>query len=90
MITQKRHQKVTELNKKRVNVFKLQQRVEQLEKALELQKRINANQVAFNDMRLLNEAVTYENISELKSDVIALKQSKVKRLIHRLWAFLGK
>ncbi|MFP4794403.1 hypothetical protein [Pasteurella multocida] len=90
MIKQKRNQKVTEKNKKRVNVFKLQQRVESLEKQLALQLRINANQVSFNDMRILNEAVAYENISELKSDVIALKQNIVKRAINRFWAFLGK
>ncbi|BDE04550.1 hypothetical protein [Pasteurella multocida] len=90
MIKQKRNQKVTEKNKQRVNVFKLQQRVESLEKQLALQLRINANQVSFNDMRILNEAVAYENISELKSDVIALKQNIVKRAINRFWAFLGK
>ncbi|MFP4732414.1 hypothetical protein [Pasteurella multocida] len=90
MIKQKRNQKVTEKNKQRVNVFKLQQRVEQLEKALDLQELINENQVKFNDMRLINEDVTYENISELKSDVIALKQNIVKRTINRFWAFLGK
>ncbi|MGC6406934.1 hypothetical protein ACNO7K_10945 [Bisgaard Taxon 45] len=90
MIKQKRHQKVTEKNKQRVNVFKLQQRVESLEKQLALQLRINANQVAFNDMRVLNEDVTYKNIKQLSDDVIVLKQSKVKRLINRFWAFLGK
>ncbi|AUK44463.1 hypothetical protein A4212_04340 [Pasteurella multocida] len=90
MIKQKRNQKVTEKNKQRVNVFKLQQRVESLEKQLALQLRINANQVSFNDMRILNEAVAYENISELKSDVIALKQNILKRTINRFWAFLGK
>ncbi|HHT7890605.1 hypothetical protein [Pasteurella multocida] len=90
MIKQKRNQKVTEKNKQRVNVFKLQQRVESLEKQLALQLRINANQVSFNDMRILNEAVAYENISELKSDVIALKQNILKRAINRFWAFLGK
>ncbi|HEH9651819.1 hypothetical protein [Pasteurella multocida] len=90
MIKQKRNQKVTEKNKQRVNVFKLQQRVESLEKQLALQLRINANQVSFNDMRILNETVAYENISELKSDVIALKQNIVKRAINRFWAFLGK
>ncbi|HDR1113284.1 TPA: hypothetical protein QB287_001247 [Pasteurella multocida] len=90
MIKQKRNQKVTEKNKQRVNVFKLQQRIESLEKQLALQLRINANQVSFNDMRILNEAVAYENISELKSDVIALKQNIVKRAINRFWAFLGK
>ncbi|HII3690456.1 TPA: hypothetical protein ACY37W_002353 [Pasteurella multocida] len=52
MIKQKRNQKVTEKNKQRVNVFKLQQRVESLEKQLALQLRINANQVSFNDMRI--------------------------------------
>ncbi|MGC6406987.1 hypothetical protein ACNO7M_00030 [Bisgaard Taxon 45] len=41
-------------------------------------------------MRILNEAVAYENISELKSDVIALKQNILKRAINRFWAFLGK
>ncbi|HDR1048310.1 TPA: hypothetical protein R4346_001634 [Pasteurella multocida] len=90
MIKQKRNQKVTEKNKQRVNVFKLQQRVESLEKQLALQLRINANQVAFNDMRVLNEDVTYKNIKQLSDDVIVLKQSKVKRLINRFWAFLGK
>ncbi|HED4400857.1 TPA: hypothetical protein R4323_002332 [Pasteurella multocida] len=90
MIKQKRNQKVTEKNKQRVNVFKLQQRVESLEKQLALQLRINANQVAFNDMRVLNEEVTYRNISELSNDVITLKQSIVKRAINRFWAFLGK
>ncbi|HEA3288494.1 TPA: hypothetical protein RVS77_002114 [Pasteurella multocida] len=90
MIKQKRNQKVTEKNKQRVNVFKLQQRVESLEKQLALQLRINANQVSFNDMRILNEAVAYENISELKSDMVALKQSILKRAINRFWAFLGK
>ncbi|HHT7764483.1 hypothetical protein [Pasteurella multocida] len=85
MIKQKRNQKVTEKNKQSVNVFKLQQRVESLEKQLALQLRINANQVSFNDMRILNEAVAYENISELKSDVIALKQNIVKRAINRFW-----
>lgn len=90
MIKQKRNQKVTEQNKKRVNLFKLQERVEKLEKTLELQKRINANQVALNDMRVLNEDVIYENIKQLSDDVIVLKQSKVKRLINRFWAFLGK
>ncbi|MDA5611702.1 hypothetical protein [Pasteurella multocida] len=90
MIKQKRNQKVTEKNKQRVNVFKLQQRVESLEKQLALQLSINANQVSFNDMRILNEEVAYENIRELKSDVIALKQNIVKRAINRFWAFLGK
>ncbi|HDR0964080.1 hypothetical protein ACFGY2_07200 [Pasteurella multocida] len=90
MIKQKRNQKVTEKNKQRVNVFKLQQRVESLEKQLALQLRINANQVAFNDMRVLNEEVTYRNISELSNDVITLKQNIVKRTINRFWAFLGK
>ncbi|AUK49439.1 TPA: hypothetical protein QB290_001242 [Pasteurella multocida] len=90
MIKQKRNQKVTEKNKQRVNVFKLQQRVESLEKQLALQLRINANQVAFNDMRVLNEEVTYRNISELSNDVITLKQNIVKRAINRFWAFLGK
>ncbi|HDX1153346.1 TPA: hypothetical protein RNX65_001402 [Pasteurella multocida] len=90
MIKQKRNQKVTEQNKKRVNLFKLQERVESLEKQLALQLRINANQVAFNDMRVLNEDVTYKNIKQLSDDVIVLKQSKVKRLINRFWAFLGK
>ncbi|HDR1847604.1 TPA: hypothetical protein QB618_002121 [Pasteurella multocida] len=84
------NQKVTEKNKQRVNVFKLQQRVESLEKQLALQLRINANQVAFNDMRVLNEEVTYRNISELSNDVITLKQNIVKRAINRFWAFLGK
>lgn len=81
---------MTEKNKQRVNVFKLQQRVESLEKQLALQLRINANQVAFNDMRVLNEEVTYRNISELSNDVITLKQNIVKRAINRFWAFLGK
>ncbi|EGP03026.1 hypothetical protein AAUPMG_11776 [Pasteurella multocida subsp. multocida str. Anand1_goat] len=90
MIKQKRNQKVTEKNKQRVNVFKLQQRVESLEKQLALQLRINANQVTFNDMRVLNEEVTYRNISELSNDVITLKQNIVKRAINRFWAFLGK
>ncbi|HHW7448955.1 hypothetical protein NM952_06780 [Pasteurella multocida subsp. multocida] len=90
MIKQKRNQKVTEKNKQRVNVFKLQQRVESLEKQLALQLRINANQVEFNDMRILNEEVTYKNISQLSDDVIALKQNILKRAINRFWAFLCK
>ncbi|UAX41233.1 hypothetical protein [Pasteurella canis] len=90
MIKQKRNQKVTAQNKKRVNLFKLQERVEILEKQLALQLRINANQVEFNDMRILNEEVTYKNISQLSDDVIALKQSTLKRLINRFWAFLCK
>ncbi|MGC6246327.1 hypothetical protein ACMXZD_09475 [Pasteurella multocida] len=90
MIKQKRNQKVTEKNKKRVNLFKLQERVEILEKQLALQLRINANQVEFNDMRILNEEVTYKNISQLSDDVIALKQNILKRAINRFWAFLCK
>lgn len=81
---------MTEKNKKRVNLFKLQERVEILEKQLALQLRINANQVEFNDMRILNEEVTYKNISQLSDDVIALKQNILKRAINRFWAFLCK
>lgn len=97
MIKQKRNQKVTEKNKQRVNLFQLQERVEQLEKALDLQNRINANQVKFNDMRLINEEATFENVKLLANDVMNLKaesavkkQHVLKRAINRFWAFLGK
>ncbi|OOS01069.1 hypothetical protein B0186_04850 [Canicola haemoglobinophilus] len=91
MIKQKNSQKVTALNKKRINLFKLEQRVTVLENQMRIQGRINRYQSEHNKLDEITKEEIFERLNELER--IALPQQKqgcVRRLLAKFWDMLGR
>lgn len=70
MIKQKKYQKVTALNKKRINIYHLAQRVNNLERQLNAQVRVNERQAFLND-NLFSRIETLEASQPNKGGFIA-------------------
>ncbi|WP_032092085.1 hypothetical protein [Necropsobacter rosorum] len=81
MIKQKNSQKVTAQGKRRVNLYKLQQRLEALEKQVKLQSRINAHQVQHNETVTLSTEVILERVRRLERIVLPAQPPFKKRNI---------
>lgn len=86
MIKQKSYQKVTALGKRRVNVFRLEQRVATLEKQQRLQARANIQ--AHRQLDVITTEEILRRVSELEQ--IVLPKSAVKKvgILERFWAWL--
>ncbi|MEE6030982.1 hypothetical protein [Avibacterium paragallinarum] len=90
MIKQKRTQKITALGKRRVNVFKLQQRVEKLEKLMAYQQRINSHNQKLRQLEEISTEVILERLNHLES--LVLPESAVQKVsvLSRFWAWLSR
>lgn len=92
MIKQKRTQKITALGKSRVNVFKLQQRVANLEKLMNYQQRINSHNQKLRDLEVITTEEILERLSQLERIVLpesaVLKRGIFRRGLDRFWAWL--
>ncbi|MFZ7197773.1 hypothetical protein [Avibacterium avium] len=90
MIKQKRTQKITALGKRRVNVFKLQQRVEKLEKLMAYQQRINSHNQKLRQLEEISTEVILERLNHLER--IVLPESAVQKasVLSRFWAWLSR
>lgn len=90
MIKQKSTQKITALGKRRVNVFKLQQRVEKLEKLMNHQQRINSHNQKLRQLEEISTEVILERLNHLES--LVLPESAVQKVsvLSRFWAWLSR
>ncbi|MFQ1050805.1 hypothetical protein ACIRXL_11925 [Avibacterium paragallinarum] len=88
MIKQKRTQKITALGKRRVNVFKLQQRVEKLEKLMAYQQRINSHNQKLRQLEEISTEVILERLNHLESLVLPESAMKKVSVLSRFWAWL--
>lgn len=88
MIKQKSYQKVTALGKRRVNVFRLEQRVATLEKQQRLQARANIQAHSLRQLDVITTEEILRRVSELEQ--IVLPKSAVKKvgILERFWAWL--
>ncbi|MEE3608158.1 hypothetical protein [Avibacterium paragallinarum] len=92
MIKQKRTQKITALGKRRVNVFKLQQRVVNLEKLMNHQQRINSHNQKLRDLEVITTEEILERLSQLERIVLperaVRKRGVFRRWLDRFYAWL--
>lgn len=95
MIRQKPNKKVTALNKKRVNLFRLQQRVERLEKQGLVQAHFNQQLTVLREVEAITAEEIEKRVSELERIVLPEKQGAVqkcgvfKRSLNRLWRWIN-
>ncbi|MFZ7188060.1 hypothetical protein ACLSY8_09055 [Avibacterium avium] len=90
MIKQKRTQKITALGKRRVNVFKLQQRVEKLEKLMAYQQRINSHNQKLRQLEEISTEVILERLNHLESLVLPESAVQKASVLSRFWAWLSR
>ncbi|MFQ1015819.1 hypothetical protein [Avibacterium paragallinarum] len=92
MIKEKRTQKITALGKRRVNVFKLQQRVEKLEKLMAYQQRINSHNQKLRQLEEISTEVILERLNHLERIVLpesaVQKRGVFRRGLDRFYAWL--
>ncbi|MFY1027617.1 hypothetical protein ACE4RU_07770 [Actinobacillus seminis] len=89
MIKQKNYQKITALGKRRVNVFRLEQRVATLEKQQRLQARANIQAHSLRQLDVITTEEILRRVGELEQ--IVLPKSAVKKvgILDRFWAWLA-
>lgn len=90
MIKQKRTQKITALGKRRVNVFKLQQRVVNLEKLMNHQQRINSHNQKLRDLEVITTEEILERLSQLERIVLPERAGQKASVLSRFWAWLSR
>ncbi|MFZ7224565.1 hypothetical protein [Avibacterium avium] len=90
MIKQKRTQKITALGKRRVNVFKLQQRVEKLEKLMAYQQRINSHNQKLRQLEEISTEVILERLNHLESLVLPESAAQKVSVLSRFWAWWSR
>lgn len=90
MIKQKRIRKITALGKRRVDLFKLQERVASLEKQANYQYRINANHQQLRQLDVITTEEILARLSHLERIVLPEKQGVLKKALNRFWAWLKR
>ncbi|MCW9717631.1 hypothetical protein [Avibacterium sp. 21-599] len=90
MIKQKSTQKLTALGKRRVNVFKLQQRVEKLEKLMNHQQRINAHNQKLRQLDVITTEEILERLSHLECIVLPESAGQKVSVLSRFWDWLSR
>lgn len=97
MIKQKFHQKCTAMNKKRINLFKMEKRLAIVERKLEMQKEMNRINIKLHGSYQITNEEILQRLSELERVVLPAvktdgekKLGCVRRFLTSFWDFLAR
>lgn len=97
MIKQKFHQKCTAMNKKRINLFKLEKRLANIERKFEIQKKMNRVNIELHQSYQITNEEILQRLSELERVVLpAVKKDGekklgcVRRFLTKFWEMLAR
>ncbi|ACA30856.1 hypothetical protein HSM_1134 [Histophilus somni 2336] len=96
MIKQKFHQKCTAMNKKRINLFKMEKRLANIERKFEIQKKMNRVNIELHQSYQITNEEILQRLSELERVTLPEEKKQppklgcVRRFLTSFWDFLAR
>lgn len=96
MIKQKFHQKCTAMNKKRINLFKLEKRLANIERKFEIQKKMHRVNIELHKSYQITDEEILQRLSELERVTLPEEKKQppklgcVRRFLTSFWDFLAR